>query len=423
MVYIPARAMKGNIHKAIHDHLWCADNDKEVLMKHIEDGEGVGVIIDAIDEIRDLDVLKNLKETVHKWQTTRGPTFLISARNDLCSIDPADFDRFLILEGFTIDQGEEYVKKYFSIGQTSPAIHPVIDFVRRHKCRLEPILCNPLKLHIFCGLTKKGILELHEDTIFDFLTLFEVFENFLIKREGGEVSQEQSSDFYRLCLYCLLQGFREIPGKLLKQFNIVENYYTFLVKETTIGMNAMPITSFSFHHEMFYEFFSSRCVEMMSLNELKAVILLVCCQDSLWNLQKMIFRVILKGGLPNTLGLLQMMVRCMLVLHYDLDGKTGERIPDELIELSKQVRATVPVIQLLYPQRDENQTVTIIWDRINSVFGSEVVALRRTGWFSIDPKIIQHVVYCLRTCPHKQQMEITKSSLHALMPSVEVRNT
>ena len=423
MVYIPGRVMKGNIRKAIHDHLWCADNDKEVLMKHVEEGKGVAVIIDAIDEIHDHDVLDNLKESVHEWQSTRGPTFLISARNELCSVDPADFNRFLILEGFTIDQGEEYVKKYFSIGQTSPAIHPVIDFVRRHKCRLEPILCNPLKLHIFCGLTKKGILELHEDTIFDVLTLFEVFEDFLIKREGGPVSQEQSSNFYRLCLYCLMKGFREIPGKLLKQFNIVENYYAFLVKETTIGMNAMPITSYSFHHEMFYEFFSSRCLGILSLHELKAMILLVSSKSSLWNLHKMIFRVILKRCLPNTFELLQMMVRCMLV--FIVYYKKETRIPDELLELPKQVRAAVPVIQLLSSQQDEKhtETVTMIWDNINRVFESESVALRRNRWFSrIGIGALSHVLDCLCVCPPEQQQEITKNSLHALMPSVEIRH-
>ena len=421
MVYIPARTIRGNIHQAIHDHLWCAEKDKKGLMKHMEEGEVVAVIIDAIDEICDYDVLKNLKETVHNWQTTRGPTFLISARNDLCSVDPADFNRFLILEGFTIDQGEEYVKKYFSFGQTSTAGHSVIEYVTRHKCKLESILCNPLKLHVFCALASEGILQLNSHSIFDVLTLFEALEHFLIKREGGPVSQEQSNDFYRLCLYCLLQGFREIPGKLLKQFNIVENYYAFLVQETTRSLNASSVTKFSFHHEMIYEFFAARCVETLPLQDLKALLLLICCKRSLWNVQKLIVEIILKKNLHNCTEILLTMVRCVLILQVSMEKKTNQRVISELLDLPAKIGALVSVKQLLLsrPSADQIKEVNTVWDKINRAFDVDAKELRAVSWFTHVEKVdvLHHVADCLRVCSSEQREMIIRNSVYCLLPN------
>ena len=125
MVYIPAREIEKSkresktVTQAISDHLWCDVRDKETLMRHVMHGRGVGVLIDAIDEVRDPVVITHLRAYVHKVQTNGGPTFLVSSRSDLCFVPPDDFCRYLVLEGFTPDQGEEFVRRHFSLDQQS----------------------------------------------------------------------------------------------------------------------------------------------------------------------------------------------------------------------------------------------------------------------------------------------------------------
>ena len=416
MVYIPARMIKTTVRQAILDHLWCADRDKAILMRHIEKGDGVAIFIDAIDEVRDPSVMTNLQEFAHKRQTTGGPTFLISARTDECSVNTADFNRFLVLGGFTVDQGEAYVNQYFT-GAHVPT-HPAVDYVNRHSEKLQPVLCNPLRLYIFCALSLKGILHLEEGAKFDILNLFEPLEKFLTRREGGLITEEQASAFYKLCLYSLLSGMRELPESLLEKFHIARNYFVFLEKETTIDANAVTVTSYSFSHEMVHEYFAAKCVERMPLEDLKSLLLHVCCINSLRNIQKIMFELILKRHAQRD-EIIRMMIRAILILQSPRTRKTHSGVPlDELSELRTRVSSAVTTegIPLSHLTDQNLRETNDIWNTINQVF--EVPGVNAGGWFCEEEMngTLHHVVDCMAVCTPKEQQSILRDTVYALLP-------
>ena len=416
MVYIPARDIKSSVQQAVRDHLWCHEEDKDILMKHIEQGEGIAIFLDAIDEIRDRAVLKDLKDWTNKRQTIGGPKFLVSARTAECSIDPADFNRFLVLEGFTEDQGQNYVGQYFPFTEASTVEHPAVDYVKKYKEQLKPVLCNPLKLHVFCALTYQKVLKLEEGSTFDIVNLFEALEKFLTRREGGTVSAEQSSDFYKLCLFSLLSGLREIPEELLNQFNIVKNYYAFLIKRTAIDIDAVTLSTYSFPHEMIYEFFAARCVEEMSLDCLRLLMLHVCCETSLRNTQKMMFELILKKH-ADTEGLLKMMIRAILILQ---NRKEKGKKLNNLTVLVRRIKSAFSIKELLQTQltEDQIQEASAIWDEINVVFDQHADDLKSVSWFH-DLEVngtLNHVIDCIKVCMSQKQEGIMRDTIHRLLP-------
>ena len=419
MVYVPARDIKSSVQQAVRDHLWCHEEDKDILMKHIEQGEGVAIFLDAIDEIRNRAVLKDLKDWTNKRQTIGGPKFLVSARTAECSVDPANFNRFLVLEGFTEDQGQTYVGQYFPLTEASTVEHPAVDYVKRHKEELKPVLCNPLKLHVFCALTFQEVLKLEEGSTFDVVNLFGALEKFLTRREGGTVTAEQSSDFYKLCLFSLLSGLREIPEELLSQFNIVRNYYAFLVKTTATDIDAVTLSTYSFPHEMIYEFFAARGVEEMSLDCLRMLLLLVCCETSLRNTQKMMFELILKKH-ADTEGLLQMMIRAILILqNHKFKGQERGKLSN-LTVLARRIKSAVSIKELLQtqPTEDQIQEASAIWEEINVVFDQHADDLKSVSWFhDLEANgTLNHVIDCIKACNPQKQEGIMRNTIHRLLP-------
>ena len=140
MVYIQARTIKTTVHQAIKDHLWCEEKDVPLLIDHIKQGDKVLIFIDGEDELRDDGVIENLKTYVHERQTRGGAKFLISSRSYWSSIDSKYFNRFLVLRGFTVEQGEEYIHKVLSnLGQANHPKSPILQYVQRHKNKLESL--------------------------------------------------------------------------------------------------------------------------------------------------------------------------------------------------------------------------------------------------------------------------------------------
>ena len=419
MVYIPAREIKGSIQDAIKDHLWCDKKDEDILLAHVEEGEGVAIALDAVDEIRDKGVLRNLQEYVHMRQTRGGPRVLISARNGLCTVDPQDFSRFLILEGFTIEQGMEFMRQYFSMGPPLPIHQKAMDYVHRHKDKMEAVLQNPLKLHIFCALTEKGILELGEDFRFEVLNLFEPLEMYLTTCEGGEVTEEQSENFYRLCLFALLSGLRDFPKSLLTQFKIVKNYYAFLVKDETRDKTAKLVTRYSFTHEMIFEYFASRYIEKMETEALKSLLLSVCSKKPLRNVQKVMFEIINQKDLQKE-ELLLMTIRFILILQPLYSKKKDSKIVEKWMNLPSEIKTSFSVRQLVLSHQDRKQIreAKSVIKEINKAFDIHTKELRDSRWFQglQTEGTIKHVVDCLSVCEYQQKEHITESSLHCMLP-------
>ena len=419
IVYIPARDIKYTVEQAIKDHLWCDKKDVDVLMAHVEEGEGVIVVIDGVDEIRDKKVLEKLQAYVHDRQTRGGPKVLVSARNDLCSIDPQDFSRFLTLEGFTIEQGIEFMKQYFSLGEPLPVHQTAKEYVNRHKDKIQVVLKNPLKLHIFCALTEKGFLDFGEDFKFEVLNLFEPLEKYLTTREGGEVTEEQSQNFYKLCLFAMLSGMRSFTEELLTQFNIVKNYFAFLVKEDTRDRHAKLTTQYSFTHEMVYEYFASKFIETMELEKLKSLLLTICCNKALRNVQKIMFEIIQKKELYKE-ELMTLMIRIILILQQDKQlGPVNEKI-SLLQELPKKIEMSTDISKLVLSQQvaDETRKTQDILREIDDAFDMNSVVLKDANWGGSLQKngTVDHVWDCLQVCTLQEKEQITCRTLRCLMP-------
>ena len=138
MVYLHVQSIKGSVREAIRSALWCRKEDKDILMKHVETGEGVAILIDATDELRDEAIIAELKDYVD-GQTGGCQKILVSSRTDLCCIDIVKFDRLLVLQGFSLPQAMDYVASYFPSEDD-----PTRTNINKHQHDLEPILTNPL---------------------------------------------------------------------------------------------------------------------------------------------------------------------------------------------------------------------------------------------------------------------------------------
>ena len=418
MVYIPARDIKSTVKQAIKDHMWCEDEDKDILMDHIQRGDRVAIVVDAIDEVRDENILDDLQRYTHTRQTQGGSKILVSARNGLCFINPEHFNRFLTLDGFTFEQGFKFIEQYFSLGKPLPIHQTAKKYVNKHKDKMEAVLCNPLKLHIFCALTEKGFITLDESFKFEVLNIFEPLEKYLTTREGGKVTREQSQNFYRLCFYALLSGMRRFPQHLIMKFNIVDNYKAFLVREEERNQNAELMVNYSFTHEMVFEYFSSKYIEGVDMQSLKSLLLLVCYQTALRNLQNIIFELILRRKQHKD-ALLLMMIRGIIVLQFTRVNVT-QNIPDGLLQLQDRIKSGVNIEQIILSHQDADQTreVNAIWEVINRAFDTEAEELKAVGWFGGLRKngTLEHIMDCLRVCTPQQQEEIIRCSLHCLLP-------
>ena len=412
MVYVSARNISSTIDAAIGEHLWCKETDVQLLTDHVYDGKGVAMLIDAVDEVHDLTVIENIKQYVHNRHTRGGAQFLISSRADLYMIDRMKFDRYLILKGFTIEQGVDYLRRSLKNGKSLPSVkHPVLEYVQRHKQKLESVLSNPLKLHIFYTLTKRGLLLLGDETTFHTLDLFEPLEKFIIRREGGYVTETQADNFYRLCLFAYLEGIKELPGELLNRFQIVDSYYGFLEKKTRTDGNARDRSNYSFSHEVVFEYFASKFI-----NKDQKALLLFICSTSFHNFQKMVFEVILRKY-PQQNKLHQSYIRSILLFQFWPDESTKLGTIESTLDLRRQIRTLSPIKELMglskMPSKTHVHRADVIWKEINRIFDSEAETLREVGWCMA---IKQPVYDCLSICTSEQKAEIIQQTIYKLIP-------
>ena len=333
MVYIPARSIRGSVRDAIRKQLCCEEKDADLLMAHVDQGKGVAILADGIDEIRDHEVIRNLREYVQTRKERGGQQVLVAARTNLSQIPSRSFDRFLVLQGFSPEQGKEYIKKYFSMNQIHKVtIQTVMDYIKKHESQLEGVLMNPLQLYIFCGLTSIGVLKLEDDNIYNVVNLFEPLEKFLIKRESEKrgtllPTEKDSENFYCLCLYALLADLRRFSQSHLEEFNISPNYLVFLKNWDELGRNAEYTTYYEFKHEAIFEYFGSKFIQNSPLPLLQSLILSICCKRSLRNVQKMMMEIVAKRD-ADSMSLYQAIIRAIIIFqwqgrYYD-DNSTSE---------------------------------------------------------------------------------------------------
>ena len=427
MVYLHVRSIKGSVRQAIRSALWCREEDKDLLMKHVESGEGVAILIDATDELRDEAIIAELKDYVDR-QTGGCQKILVSSRTDLCCIDIEKFDRLLVLQGFTQSQAMDYVKGYFPSEDD-----PTRTYINKHQHELEPILTNPLRLNILCELISKGLLKLKPGETLDLLTLFIPLEKHLIRREVEKrgqrqkegslrVTEEDGKQFYCMCLYGLLTDVRSFTDQHLKDFKISDIYRdAFLNKSHELDVYANPKVYYTFRHEMLYEVFSALHFYTATEESLKPLLLAICMQQSLRNVQKIVCEILSKKEL-NKGNLLFGTIHAILLLQGE-----GHPLTEELKNLQKSVNPSVE--QLLQSQhtREMVTQANVIWDEINKVFNqlakdpkgaNSLASMIPAGWFGDleENGTIRHVVDCLKSCPKHQQEEVMRHTVLQLMP-------
>ena len=432
MVYLNVRSIKGSVREAIRNALWCQKEDKDILMKHVETSGGVAIVIDGIDEVRDKAIMAELKDYIDEL-TGGSQQVLISTRTGLCQVDQDKFDRILVLQGFTLDQAMNYVRSYYPPGPPGSGQHPTLTYIEEHQQELEPILTNPLRLNILCELTSRGLLELKPGETLDVLELFRPFERYLIRREIEKVCQqhgagadgrpqvttEDAEQFYRMCLFGMISGVRAFTEKHLKDYRISKIYRdAFLSKHTQTDLEAEDKSSFTFGHEMIYEFFSSLYLLTASEDNLKPLLLVICGQKPLRNVQKIACEIFSK---KRSMNLLLSTIRAILLLQPE-PTMTSHPLVGEIYNLQKSFNSDLSVDQLLMSDSVEHQIreANLIWDKINSVFDHQAGELTTYGLWEnlVSSNTINHVVDCLHSClPHQQEHTI-RHSVHHYLPCI-----
>ena len=442
MVYLPARSIRGSVRDAIKNQLRCGEKDADLLMAHVDQGKRVAVLLDGIDEIRDAEIIENLREYVLTRKERGGEQVLVAARTNLSQIPSRSFDRFLALQGFSPEQGKEYIRKYFSMDrQHQVTIQTVVDYIRKHESQLEGVLMSPLQLYIFCGLTSIGVLKLEDDNIYNVVNLFEPLEKFLIKRESEKsggllVTEKDSQNFYCMCLYALLADVRRFSKSYLDKFNISPNYLVFLKNWDELGRNAEYTTYYEFKHEAIFEYFGSKFIQNSPLALLQSLILSICCKSSLRNVQKMMMEIVAKRD-ADSMPLYLAIIRAIIIFQWDEDrdrynltseseneidtseseNEEASTIKIRLSNLKHRIKtASVDEMLLSHQDADKVREADAIWEEINRTFDSE--ELRAVGWFQGlgENGTLQHIVDCLKVCTPQQQEEIIRRSLYCLLP-------
>ena len=453
MVYLPARSIRGSVRDAIRNQLCCEEKDADLLMAHVDQGKGVAILLDGIDEIRDGEIIENLRHYVQTRKERGGQQVLVAARTDLSQIPSRSFDRFLVLHGFSPEQGKEYIRKYFSMDQLHKVtIQAVMDYIKMHESQLEGVLMNPLQLYIFCGLTSIGVLKLEDDNIYNVVNLFEPLEKFLIKRESEKrgsstPTEKDSQNFYCMCLYALLADVRRFSQSHLDKFNISPNYLVFLKNWDELGRNAEYTTYYEFKHEAIFEYFGSKFIQNSPLALLKSLILSICCKIPLRNVQKMMMEIVAKRD-ADSMSLYLAIIRAIIIFQCDEDrdgdNSTSESenemdtsesevvevsasaedhspssIKCRLLNLKHRIKtASVDEMLLSHQDADKVREADAIWEEIDRAFDTDAGELRAVGWFGGlgDNGTLQHIVDCLRVCTPQQKEEIIRRSLYCLLP-------
>ena len=112
VVYISAGAITGSADDAIRQNLRCEPHLQDPMMAAIQqDGDGVVVVYDAMDELRNKESIASISSYTQTSQRMVGkPKVLVAARHGLLSVKHDFFDRQLYLEGFSLSQGLQYIE-------------------------------------------------------------------------------------------------------------------------------------------------------------------------------------------------------------------------------------------------------------------------------------------------------------------------
>ena len=386
IVYIPASSFKGSAEDAIKYNLMCKINLRDELMACLtEDGEGVLIIHDAIDELRTKAALDSLQDYVKNCKDLAIPTkVFVSSRSGLCPLDPKRFHRKLNIEGFSTEQGITFIEKYFQ-ERYSFTDHPVLTYVKGHKDKLQFILCNPLRTFIFSELIARGSLTLKDVKTLKTVKLLKCLEGHIVRRDTEKYEPEQSSNeavtFYQLCLQMLLAEERKFDGTQIDRFS---SYQAFLRKETALDDEGMDLHYYTCCHEMIFEYFAVRglidCIE--NHPEQKDILLLHLCSDrNMRDILQLTIGFIFQYK-PDLYNDLVSIVRACLILQCESHSCERNPVTERLLQLPNKIgKLDLSNFVVQSPAVKDITKMTQIWSEINDAFENNLEMLRNGKWF------------------------------------------
>ena len=460
VVYAPATDLKGDVWTSIDRYVCCNDEEeRKQISKHLKRDRSSAILLDALDEIRDPEILSNVKKFIENNNKNGGPQILVSARTGLSRLPNKFIDRSLQLEGYTPEQGLKYIEvfigNHLKQGEEEKIEHPlckqqipsismnmyqiqgsategrrlfqpseVHGYMLDHKKEMNAILCNPLTVHITCGLAVEGVLKLDKDNTLKPLYLQKCLEEFILKREtrGNVFPLEDRLGFYRLCLHGLLTGIQSFTQIDLETFNVPSDspYMAFFNTSEKPDDFANNVKYHSFVHETFYEYFAVRCFEELPDDHKRAAILSVCTKDVLQNVRKIICQMLHQYEIKDMLLLAKGIIRTMLLVLKPHDTKFEE----DPLELKEDIQNNVPDISDLLLHRNidtERFTIKVenIWEKINTQFiepNDEMKVYWEKVLTSQSEDVGHHVLECLKEFSEKEQLDIKADSIYKLLP-------
>ena len=96
VIYVPSISMTTDIWDTIRSNLWCEERLKGTIMEYLQ-GNGTGslVMFDALDEVHDENIVRNLKKFIDEQNFRRSPKMVVVGRPKLFHRKAKSFQRFL----------------------------------------------------------------------------------------------------------------------------------------------------------------------------------------------------------------------------------------------------------------------------------------------------------------------------------------
>ena len=460
VVFAPATDLKGDVWTSIERYVCCDDEEeRKLISKHLKKDRSSAILLDALDEIREPEILSNLKKFIEYSNKNGGPQIVVSARTGLSRLTDRFIDWSLQLKGYTPQQGLKYIEVFIgnhikqeevkdmeplpskrqrlsmskNTSQTSNCATEselfcpgkVHGYMLDHKKEMNAILCNPLRVHITCGLAVEGVLKLDKDGTLKPLYLQKCLEEFVLKREtrGNVVPPKDRLDFYKLCLHGLLAGKQSFTQIDLETFDVPSDspYMAFFNTYDKPDEFANNVTYHSFVHETFYEYFAVRCFEELPYDHKKAFILAVFGKVVFKNVRVMICQILSQNETEETLTGTVAMFRVMLLLQVTHD----DNIRKDPLKLKSDIQENLPKFEALLLQRNVDtdsfkSKVDMLWEKIDSQFTHpsgklksywESLLLPDNGNIMPDDEINTVV----REFSQEQLIYILKNTIHMLL--------
>ena len=423
----------------------------EALMMALTDQAlKVLVIADGLDQCRSRAMCELLSEMLDGAQSGKlAFSMLVTCVTGLCPLTEDHFDRKMTLEGFTVQQGIQYMRNYFTHIQKMSSTS-TLEYVPANKGKLEAILTNPLNTQMFCFATASGSLKLTEGNPVKRRDLLSAVEDSVTGGQSKEHKKGQSRSsskqdmvildpaleshatrFYKLALYTLVKDIRTFDAELLGLFNIQSGnpYLKFLNTSTINHLHGnKPNSEYHFSHELLHEHLATCALQNLPEDAVRHFLLLLCHKREFQNARRIMFSTM--GEDKDKLNILSDMLRASTLLQCDVSEQLSQR--DEIIDLQEQIDLLMTgdtSLHLLQPTSDDtsdDSTVTpepssseAIWEVVNKMYEKDVKQAQKGGlfWELVTGGLVQHLFQCLGEVPDHHRARVFDASLKRILPS------